>query len=92
MGSLIYCRVKKYPTRLLFPCYQTFWISSIFLAIFSTCLSRIPVEDNNDLRKFPLKASNFLEHFVLFELVAYAEFKLDNNVTQIHFKYFNIGT
>jgi len=24
---------------------------------------------------------------VLFELVAYAEFKLDNNVTQIHFKY-----
>jgi len=71
------------------PCYQTFWISSIFLAIFSTCLSRIQVEDNNDLRKFP---SNSLKHFVLFELVAYAEFKLDNNVTHIHFKYCNIRT
>ena len=63
------------------PYYQIFWVSSIFLAIFSTCLSRIQVEDNNDLRKFP---SNFLKHFVLFEL--------DNNVTQIHFKYCNIGT
>jgi len=65
------------------PCYQTFWISSIFLAIFSTCLSRIQVEDNNHLRKFPF---NFLKHFVLFELVSYEKFKLDNGVTQIHFK------